>query len=126
MAQTLKSRSNIRVAIPPSKIPKKQIQAVIESSAGYIFRVKDWNSQGIYIISSCTFSIDLIRLSFLYLIKIITRKIKLVTKINLSLKRFSDDGKNKLSQKRLSDDGKDKIQKSWRKYLNINKVLGYG
>lgn len=62
----------------------------------------------------------------MHLIKIITKKIKLVTKINLSLKRFSDDGKEKLSQKRLSDDGKDKIQKSWRKYLNINKVLGYG
>jgi len=43
MDQTLMSRSNIRVAIEPSKMPKKQIQAVTESSAGYIFKVKDCN-----------------------------------------------------------------------------------
>ena len=45
MDHTLMSRSNIRVAIEPSKMPKKQIQAVTESSAGYIFNVKDYHPQ---------------------------------------------------------------------------------
>jgi len=45
MDHTLMSRSNIKLAIEPSKMPKKQIQAVTESSAGYIFNVKDYNPQ---------------------------------------------------------------------------------